>query len=112
MEDDGGEYEIEKVVDKKVVRRKAKYLVKWKGYDDSHNTWHDVWDLDNVKDQMVEYENCQQQAAAIGPCRSQETKKIIKKILHITEPARPLTRGTMLWEKEPGGKKDKMGVMF
>jgi len=33
------EYEVEKVVDKKVVGGKVHYLLKWKNYPDSENTW-------------------------------------------------------------------------
>ena len=42
-----GEYEVEAILDKKVTRGGtgvkssgvARYLVKWKNYDDTHNSW-------------------------------------------------------------------------
>ena len=40
------EYEVETILDAKVIRRKFKYLVKWKGYPDSENSWEP---LDNIK---------------------------------------------------------------
>jgi hypothetical protein len=33
------EYEVEKILDCQIVRGKPKYLVKWKGYTDTENTW-------------------------------------------------------------------------
>lgn len=43
MEDDDdsdGEYVVEKILDKKVEKNgQEKYLIKWKGYDDSWNSW-------------------------------------------------------------------------
>lgn len=35
----GAKYVIEKLVGKKVQNKKTLYLVKWKGFDDSQNTW-------------------------------------------------------------------------
>lgn len=33
------EYEVEDIVDVRIVKNKPKYLVKWKGFPDSENTW-------------------------------------------------------------------------
>lgn len=33
------EYEVEKVVDKRVVNGHVQYLLKWKNYPDTDNTW-------------------------------------------------------------------------
>ncbi|XP_050529393.1 chromobox protein homolog 1-like [Daktulosphaira vitifoliae] len=38
-ERDKGQYSVEKVVDKKVINGKVLYCLKWKGYNDSENTW-------------------------------------------------------------------------
>lgn len=40
------EYEVEIFLNSHLFRKKLQYLVKWKGYDDSHNDWEPV---DNVK---------------------------------------------------------------
>ena len=45
--DEEEQYEVEKILDSKVVRKKFKYLVKWKGYPDSENSWEPE---ENVKD--------------------------------------------------------------
>lgn len=33
------EYEVERVVDKRVINGHVQYLLKWKNYPDSENTW-------------------------------------------------------------------------
>merc|ERR1712110_934900 len=38
-EENGDEYEIEKVVDERTVGKKKEYFVKWKGWKDEDNTW-------------------------------------------------------------------------
>ena len=39
-------YEVEKVVAKKVVNGVVSYKVKWKGYNNKHNVWRQVSELD------------------------------------------------------------------
>ncbi|KAJ9532480.1 hypothetical protein QJQ45_010495 [Haematococcus lacustris] len=50
--DDSPQYEVERIVNHRHVRAgKAKeYLVKWKGYDDSDNTWEPAGNLANAPD--------------------------------------------------------------
>ena len=38
MADAGGELEVQKILWERKRYRKQQYLVKWKGYDESHNT--------------------------------------------------------------------------
>ena len=37
--DDNLEYEVEEILDSRVRRKKKEYLVSWKGYTSSENTW-------------------------------------------------------------------------
>lgn len=40
MADEGVErYEIERIVDKRARGDRVEYLIKWRGYPDSQNTW-------------------------------------------------------------------------
>ena len=41
------EYEVEKILDNRSVNGLQQYLVKWKGYDDSENTWEPKTNLKN-----------------------------------------------------------------
>jgi len=51
------EYEVEGIVDKKVVRGKTKYLVKWKGYDkDEDRTWEPKENLAGSEDLIKKFE--------------------------------------------------------
>jgi transposase InsO family protein len=37
-----GEYEVEKILDKRVRRGKTEYLIKWKGYNENENSWEPI----------------------------------------------------------------------
>jgi hypothetical protein len=47
--EDEPEYEVEKLLDSRVRWRRMEYLVKWKGYDEGHNSWEPVTNLANAK---------------------------------------------------------------
>ena len=41
------EYEVEEILDSKLIRRKLCYLIKWKGYSMSENTWESASNVQN-----------------------------------------------------------------
>lgn len=49
------EYEVEKCVDKRIVKGKTQYLIKWKGFDDTDNTWEPIENLE-CSELISEYE--------------------------------------------------------
>ncbi len=55
-EEDEEEYEVERVVDKKVKHGKVEYFIKWKGYPDNENTWEPKENLE-CGDLIKEFED-------------------------------------------------------
>lgn len=49
------EYEVEEVLDSKVHGKGLRYLVKWKGYDESENSWEPVKNLKNAQVKVKEF---------------------------------------------------------
>jgi len=50
------EYEVEKILNKKKFRGKARYLVWWKGYTVEEDTWEPRENLENTEDLVKEFE--------------------------------------------------------
>jgi len=50
------EFEVEKILNKRVVRGKEKFLVRWKGYTAEGDTWESRENLKNTKDLVKEFE--------------------------------------------------------
>ena len=56
-EDNQEEYEVEKILDKRIIRKKPQYLVKWLGYPLYDATWEPVENLKNCQEKVKEYES-------------------------------------------------------
>jgi hypothetical protein len=48
-------YEIEKIIDVKKFRKSFKFFVKWKGYDESHNSWVNFNEFINAPDILNDF---------------------------------------------------------
>ena len=49
-------FKVEKILNKRTVRRKEKFLVRWKGYTAKEDTWENRENLGNVKELIEEFE--------------------------------------------------------
>jgi len=49
------EWEVEEVLDSKLIHKRLHYLVKWKGYDPSENSWQPASDLTNSPNLIQEF---------------------------------------------------------
>jgi len=49
-------FEIEKILNKRTVRGKEKFLVRWKGYMAGEDTWENRENLENAKELVEEFE--------------------------------------------------------
>ena len=49
------EYEVERILNYKQVSGRPYYLVKWKGYDTSENTWEPIAHLDGCHQKVKEF---------------------------------------------------------
>ena len=50
------EYEVERILDKKIISEAAHYLVKWKEYDISESTWESKQNLKNYVRTLWQFE--------------------------------------------------------
>ena len=49
------EYEVEKIVDKRVKNGKVEYKIKWVGYSMQECTWEPLKNLENIKKMIDDY---------------------------------------------------------
>ncbi|KAL1920727.1 uncharacterized protein VTP21DRAFT_11362 [Calcarisporiella thermophila] len=60
MTDEGLQYEVERILDKRFRRigrgTRVEYLVKWLGYDETEATWKPTSNLNNAQELVTEYE--------------------------------------------------------
>jgi len=47
---------VEKILNKRMVRGKEKFLVRWKGYMAGKDTWENRENLENAKELVEEFE--------------------------------------------------------
>ena len=50
------EFKVEKILNKRTIRGKEKFLVRWKGYTTEEDTWENRKNLENAKELVEEFE--------------------------------------------------------
>ena len=51
------EYEVEDILDKRIIRKKTQYLIKWKGYPLHDAIWEPMEHLGNAQDAVNRFES-------------------------------------------------------
>jgi hypothetical protein len=54
--DEEDEWEIEKLIDRRLKRNRLEYLVRWKGWSSEYDEWKTVDQLQNARQLMIEYD--------------------------------------------------------
>ena len=49
-------YEVERILNRKKIKGKYKYLIKWKGYSMKECTWEPLSSLKNIKDYVEQFD--------------------------------------------------------
>lgn len=95
--EDAPEYEVEKILDQDIDNKLKShmYLVKWKGYDDSDNTWEPRKNLTHAAELLKEFEAARktEKKRAPAPKNTVAAKKGPKKAAAIAKPAVRRGRG-------------------
>lgn len=89
MSEDSEYYEVEAIKSKKLFNNTWKYLIKWKNYPDSRNTWEPVENLTDCKTLFTafenEYENQKQRKMQLQSSSNNEKRGIDKSLLKRSE---------------------------
>ena len=75
-------FEVEKILNKRVVRGKEKFLVQWKGYTAEGDTWESRENLKNTRELVEEFERKYgEETKEIQPQKEEEDKKVFSREL-------------------------------
>lgn len=125
-------YEVEAILDHRKKGRRVEFLVKWKGYDNEHNTWEPKTNLTNCQDLLVPFETkLKDQTTAKPPVETidpdaRKSKKTainksmvvehVEEVNVVSEPQRPKSKSlkklTKLKDNEVKVIKDKGKIEY
>ena len=79
LEEDGaiGEYEVEKILNSRIYRRKLQYEVKWEGWDEGHVSWEPAENVENSQELVKEFHKANPDAVteAVIPQAPKKTRR-------------------------------------
>ena len=68
------EYEVEEILDSRIYRGALQYLVSWKGYDPSENSWEPSSNLENSQDLVIAFHLAYPERPHLGSLRQLKQK--------------------------------------
>ena len=83
-EEEEEEYEVEAIVSDRIKKGKKQYLLKWKGYPDSENTWEDEESL-NCPDLLLKYIQKKESQAYDSYDKPKPRNVIVKERINVTK---------------------------
>ncbi|EER02820.1 hypothetical protein Pmar_PMAR007576 [Perkinsus marinus ATCC 50983] len=97
-EDEDAEYEVECLLDVRIVGKKEEFLVKWKDYPPAENTWEPIANLTGVE--PSELEQCRQKQAHLIVPRSSRSAPARKGVDKASESSKEAVEGGETQTKE------------
>ena len=68
-------YNVEKILDMRIISNRPHYLVKWKGFAHTENTWEPIGNVKNAQRLVANFHRTNQDVPAPGNPQDQEKKK-------------------------------------